>query len=249
MNLRMEPARTQALPPRGEAAPSRKVAVIVQDRTIHRQVLDILSGRYDLMVLRRFRDLGKVPVQQPGLILADSTALLTQDRAESALRSPSSAPVLALVEETHLETAGPLLAERVQDFLVRPFTATELLLRVSRIVRRFGSPPPGEFTAGEFRIDLRSREVYQGDRALPLTRKEVALLYALARRMGATATRDELLNEVWGAECDSISNVLDVHIRSLRRKIEPVPQQPRYIVTVRGIGYRFNGAAGATHHP
>lgn len=244
MNLRMEPARTQVVSPRGESELSRKVAVIVQDRTIHREVLDILSAHYDLIVLRQFRDLVKDPAHQPGLILVDATALLTLDQAEEILRARSCVPVLALVDETYLATAGPVLTERVQDFLVSPFTATELFLRVSRIFCRSAPFPPGEFTAGDFRIDLRTGEVHHGERLLPLTRKEVALFYALAWRMGVTVTRDELLNEVWGVEYEGISNVLDVHIRSLRRKIEPVPEQPRYIVTVRGIGYRFSAVAG-----
>lgn len=243
----MVPAGTRLFPARTEAERIKQVAIIAQDRTMHREVLDVLAGRYDLTVLRQFRDLSEDPAHQPALILMDSTALLALDQAEKTLQKRIGAPIVALVDEAHLQTIGPLLAERVHDFLVSPFTATELLLRVSRVFRRPDPAPAGEFTIGAFRINLRTGEAYHGQRPLPLTRKEVALLYALARRMGATVTRDELLSAVWGAEYDGTSNVLDVHIRSLRRKIEPVPQQPQYILTVRGIGYRFGDLPGATH--
>lgn len=243
VNPLTEPAGTGVHASRGEAEFTRQVAVSMQDRTIYREVLEILSGHYDLIVLRQVRDLPKNPAHQPGLILVDATALLTLNQAQM------QPPVLALVDQTHLQSAGPLLAERVHDFLVSPYTATELLLRIRRVFRRFSPVSSREFTVGDFRIHLRTAEVYHGVRPLSLTRKEVALLYALARRMGATVTRDELLNEVWGAEYAGISNVLDVHIRSLRRKIELQPDQPRCIVTVRGIGYRFHGVAGTAQIP
>ena len=241
MNLRMESTLAKVLPSPGQAGLSRQVAVIIQDRTIYRETLDILSGWYDLIVLRQFRDLAKNPINLPDLILVDSGTLLTLGQAGEISRERTDPPILAMLDEAHLQTAGLLLAKQVQDFLVRPFTAVELLFRVSLVLLRSVSGPPGEFTTGDFRIDLRTGEVYHGERPLPLTRKEVALLYALARRMGRTVTRDELLNEVWGVEYDGISNVLDVHIRSLRRKIEPDPAVPRYIKTFRGIGYRFTG--------
>lgn len=242
MNYGMPSEAAEAWPYLGQEACLRQVAVIVQDRTMHREALDVLSGLCDVMVFRQARDLIKDPPVRLNLVLMDSATLLALGQAAERLQDHCRAPVLALVDEAHLQTMGPLLAEQVQDFLVRPFTATELLLRVKGVLRRFRSAPPNELTAGDFRIDLRVGEVYQGERLLPLTRKEVALLGAMARRMGETVTRDDILSEVWGVDHEGISNVLDVHIRSLRRKIETDPANPRHIITVRGIGYRFASA-------
>lgn len=238
----MEPARIPVSLRHREPNPGPTVALVAPDRTAGRGVVELLSSHYNLTVVRRLGDLAGGPAQAPGLIVLDLAALPALPRPKEILRDWRGVPVLALVDAPQLETAGSLLTEWVHDFLVRPFTATELLLRVHRALRR--SPPSltgahtGEFACGDFRVNLRTGEVYHGDRALALTRKEVALLYALARRMGATVTRDELLNEVWGADYEGTSNVLDVHIRYLRRKIEPVPEKPQYILTVRGVGYR-----------
>lgn len=143
--------------------------------------------------------------------------------------------MLALIrDDGDLQAMAPILAEQAADFLVQPFTSAELRLRVDRVLTRVT-----ELTAGDLWIDCRSGEAHIGKRALTLTRKEFTLLCALAQRAGRTVTRDELLNEVWGLEYDGTSNALDVHIRSLRRKLEPVPARPQYILTVRGIGYRL----------
>lgn len=237
MNLQTACTGARSWPWQDPTERNLHVALMVRDREIYREVLEILSGRYDLVVLRQSRDL---LTGRPGLVLTDSEALLTLVQAGEGLRERTHGPVLAVVNETDFQRVGLLLSEGVEDFLVRPFAADELLCRVQRALRRFvGSPGHDQFTIGDLRVDFRTGEVYQGQRTLSLTRKETALLHALVQRMGSTVTRDELLNEVWGVEYDGASNVLDVHIRSLRRKVEPTPAAPRYILTVRGVGYRF----------
>lgn len=111
---------------------------------------------------------------RPGLVLTDSLAHAGWEGGGLPGSGPV-APVLALLDERALESAGPVLAEQVQDFLVRPFGATELLVRVGRLLRRASVPPPAAFTAGAFRFDLRTGEVSRQERPLSLTRNEVAL--------------------------------------------------------------------------
>lgn len=240
MNHPMQPMPRAGLSASGKTGATEQVVVVVQDQTLHREILEILSGRYDLVVRRQIREVVKELKNHPSLILIDSRVLAALGQAEEMLPERVS-PFLALLDEAHLPTAGRLLGKYVDDFLVRPFTPMELLLRVARAFRHQVSSPPDVFTIGAFRLNMRTGEVHYGARTLPLTRKELALLYALARRTDEVVTRDELLSEVWGIEYDSNSNVLDVHIRSLRRKIEPDPARPQHIVTVRGVGYKFLG--------
>lgn len=136
----------------------------------------------------------------------DSGSLLIQEEAVRALKRSSRPLVLALIDAAHLQTIQHLLSESVQDFLVRPFTAAELLLRTGRLLQQNRSASMEEFAVGDYRIHMRTWRVHRCDQPLPITRKEAMLLCALARRQVAIARRDELLNEVAGSATVSGSN-------------------------------------------
>ena len=128
------------------------------------------------------------------------------------------------------------------DYVTKPFSPRELVARVRAVLRRTGAereqaPPP--IAAGDLRIDLERRQVTIGGQAVELTPTEFDLLVVLARHPGRVFTRLELLDRVQGYAFEGYERTVDAHVKNLRHKIEPDPKQPRYILTVYGVGYRF----------
>lgn len=132
------------------------------------------------------------------------------------------------------------------DYLAKPFSMLELVARVRALLRRIeqwrsspASASGSELRFGPFRLDTIRRELLRGDDAVPLTLREFDLLYFLARHPGRAFSRGELLQRVWGATFDGYEHTVNSHINRLRTKIEDDPRDPRRIVTVWGVGYRF----------
>jgi DNA-binding response OmpR family regulator len=127
------------------------------------------------------------------------------------------------------------------DYVTKPFSPRELVARVKARLR-FLAPPAGggeELRCGEIVIRPDRFQVLVGDKEVKLSVKEFSLLYHLASHPGRIFTRDQLLLTVWGYNGVYETRTVDVHVRYLRRKIEPDPANPQYIETVRGVGYRF----------
>ena len=139
----------------------------------------------------------------------------------------------------------PILAEKLgaDDYVSKPFSLGELLARVRAIMRRSERQPRAigreVLEAGTIRVDTSSRRAWREGQELSLPQKEFDLLTCLIRNRGIALTRDLLLERVWGLDFLGDSRTVDVHIRWLREKIELEPARPRYIQTVRGVGYRF----------
>jgi DNA-binding response OmpR family regulator len=130
------------------------------------------------------------------------------------------------------------------DYLVKPFAMPELLARVEARLRRKTPAPSNTVEAycfGDVDVDFRKAEVRRAGQLVSLSAKEFQLLQYLVRERGATLSRDELLNEVWGYDAMPSTRTVDVHVAWLRRKLEPSPRQPRYILTRHGLGYKFVG--------
>ncbi|MGE3288339.1 MAG: response regulator transcription factor [Pseudonocardia sp.] len=135
------------------------------------------------------------------------------------------------------------------DYVTKPFSPRELVLRVGSVLRRHREVPArdsgaGPVVDGELRVDVPGRRAFLGDRELALTVREFDLLAFLIRRPGQVFTRAELLERVWGWDFGDQSTVT-VHVRRLREKVESDPTNPVRIATVWGVGYRYDGAAGA----
>jgi two-component system, OmpR family, alkaline phosphatase synthesis response regulator PhoP len=125
--------------------------------------------------------------------------------------------------------------------VTKPFSPKELVARIRAVLRRTERPPDaGDVVrAGEVTLDVPRMRVRVGDRAVELTPTEFQLLAALARAPGRIFTRAQLLDAVHGVAFESYERAIDAHVKNIRRKLEPDPRVPRYLLTVYGVGYRF----------
>jgi two-component system alkaline phosphatase synthesis response regulator PhoP len=158
-----------------------------------------------------------------------------------AIRSEAQTPIIMLtarVEETDRIIGLELGAD---DYVTKPFSPRELVARVRAVLRRTSSveTAAAPLHAGALTIDPERRLAYRDDQALSLTTTEFDLLLVLARNPGRVFSRMELLDRVQGVAYEGYERTIDVHIKNLRKKIEPSPRHPRYILTVYGAGYRF----------
>jgi DNA-binding response OmpR family regulator len=127
------------------------------------------------------------------------------------------------------------------DYIAKPFSLGELFARLRAVLRRGQGASTTRLKSGNLTLDLVGRHVFLGDQELSLTPREFDLLAELMRHKGAVLTRDLLLQRVWGFDFAGDTRTVDVHIRSLREKIEVDPANPQRIETMRGLGYRFEG--------
>ncbi len=167
-------------------------------------------------------------VEMPGL---DGLEVCRRVRA-----ARPAVPIMMLTGHgTELETIDGLDAG-ADDYIAKPFRFAELLARVRAQVRR---SEPSVVAAGDVRIDTGARRAYHGDAELALTRREFDLLVYLVANPGVTVTREQIMRNVWGGEWYGSPKTLDMHVLALRRKLGDDANAPRHVVTVRGVGMRF----------
>jgi len=164
----------------------------------------------------------------------DGLSVCRQIRARGALT-----PILLLTAVDAVESRIQGLDSGADDYLTKPFAFGELLARLRAIIRR-GTRPivPEILTVADLTIDTRTREATRGHRAIRLTAREYALLEFFARRAGEVIGRPEIAEHVWDEQYDQFSNVIDVYVQRLRRKLD-AGGEPPLIVTRRGEGYVF----------
>ncbi len=160
------------------------------------------------------------------------------------LRKEMSVPILMLTardDEIDKITGLDLGAD---DYITKPFSMRELLARIRAILRRLEIQtviPETPLRSGDIEIDIGHHVITRAGAALSLTPKEFDLLTFLARNKGLVFSRGQLLEKVWGYDYSGDTRTIDVHIRWLREKIEDNPEAPKRLITVRGVGYKFEG--------
>ena len=160
------------------------------------------------------------------------------------LRREMQAPILMLTAKGDEIDKVVRLELGADDYVTKPFSMRELLARVRALLRRADIRPEGErevLTSGDLSVDLAKREATRSAQAVPLKPKEFELLAFFMRNRQRAFTREQLLNQIWGYDYAGDTRTVDVHVSWLRQKIEDQPQKPARIVTVRGLGYRFDG--------
>jgi DNA-binding response OmpR family regulator len=204
-------------------------------------VLDAFDGEMALYVLRRERpDLVVLDVMMPNRDGWEVTRLV---RADKVLASIPIIMLTARVEDTDKIVGLELGAD---DYITKPFNPREVVARVKALLRRtmldqLQSAAPHVLVMGNLRLDLDQHSLKVGEQPVELTRAEFNLLEAFMENPGYTLTRDELLEKAVGYAYEGMGRALDTHIRNLRRKIEPDPDNPTYLQTIYGIGYRLAG--------
>jgi len=210
-----------------------------------KQEIDIThaeDGERGLFTLRRSRfDVVLLDLMMPGI---DGLEVCRRIRAEPELAQTAILMLTAKGDDVDRIVGLELGAD---DYLPKPFNPRELLARIRAVLRRGTAPAATRrrFRSGELEIDLDGRVVTFAGRAVSLTHYEFQLLAVLARAAGRVLSRDQLLDELKGEEYESFDRSIDVHISKLRSKIEPNPKEPRYIRTMRGVGYVLSRDEGA----
>jgi DNA-binding response OmpR family regulator len=156
------------------------------------------------------------------------------------VRRLDSVPVIVLTAK--VEEGDRILGLELgaDDYVVKPFSPAEVVARVRAVLRRATDPSDQVIQAGPLRIDPRSREVSVRGKTVPLTPKEFEVLHLLASNPRCVFRRRDLLEELWDFAYEGTSDTVTVHIRRLREKIERDPSDPKHLVTVWGVGYRFD---------
>ncbi|MBB3049313.1 two-component system, OmpR family, response regulator RegX3 [Prauserella aidingensis] len=162
------------------------------------------------------------------------------------LRARSSVPVIMVTARDSEIDKVVGLELGADDYITKPYAARELIARIRAVLRRGGDTAAAEpeaaplvLSAGPVRMDVERHVVTVGTEEISLPLKEFDLLEYLLRNVGRVLTRSQLIDRVWGADYVGDTKTLDVHVKRLRSKLEPDPGQPQYLVTVRGLGYKF----------
>jgi DNA-binding response OmpR family regulator len=158
------------------------------------------------------------------------------------LRAVRQTPVIMLTARSEDADAVLGLGLGADDYVRKPFSPPELVARVEAVLRRGLPDARGTSAAfGDLRIDSNTREVRRGDDVIALTATEFDLLWHLCKHPGQVFSREQLLSSVWGYDYAGDTGTVTVHVRRLREKIEPDPSAPRWLQTVWGVGYKFEG--------
>jgi len=150
-------------------------------------------------------------------------------------------PIIVLTAKTHEAEKVLGLELGADDYVTKPYSPRELRARIKTILRRASGELPEVYRFGEVEVDFTRRELRRAGQAVETTPLEFKLLETFVRRRGRVLSRQQLLDEAWGSDTFVTERVVDNQITSLRKKIEPSATQPRYLRSIRGIGYRFDG--------
>jgi DNA-binding response OmpR family regulator len=150
-------------------------------------------------------------------------------------------PIIVLTAKTHEAEKVLGLELGADDYVTKPYSPRELRARIKTILRRASGELPEVYRFGDVEVDFTRRELRRAGQVVETTPLEFKLLETFVRRRGRVLSRQQLLDEAWGRDTFVTERVVDNQITNLRKKIEPSAAQPRYLFSIRGIGYRFDG--------
>lgn len=188
------------------------------------------KARTRVLLYRNEYDVILLDLTLPGM---NGVALTKELRAEGI-----NTPIIILTGRADTDTKVELLNAGANDYMVKPFSTAELLARIAAVSRRPAAAQQEALTVGDITIEPAKHRVSIGSKEIPLTLKEYALLECFLRRPGEVFTREELSSQVWDFNALTLSNVLDVHMKNLRKKLDR-KNNPTRFETVRGVGYRL----------
>ncbi len=226
------------------ATPGSRILIVEDELPMRRALEDCLSGQgYRVLSASNGEEgLTRAMREKPDLILLDvmMPGLSGFDLCAALRKAGCSIPILMLTAKGEIEDRVRGLDEGADDYLIKPFSTSELLARMRSILRRKQlSSRSAEFVLGDCRIDLQRMEATQKGRPLELSVREYGILRLLFEADGAPVSREQFLDKVWGVTSFPSTRTVDTHILQLRKKIEQVPETPRWILTVHGLGYRL----------
>ncbi len=224
----------------------QKILVVDDEPKITRLVRDYLENAgFAVTVSRDGREaLMRARTERPDLIVLD-LGLPGIDGLDvtRALRRDTGVPIIMLTARVAEADTVVGLELGADDYVTKPFSPRELVARVRAVLRRHeGDAGGGLLRAADLSLDLGRMRVEAGGRRIDLTTSEFALLAAMARQPGRVFTRSQLLDAIHGVAFESYERAIDAHIKNIRRKLEPDPRRPRYLLTVYGVGYRLTDA-------
>ncbi|HWO43757.1 MAG TPA: response regulator transcription factor [Candidatus Eisenbacteria bacterium] len=233
--------------------PAQKILVIEDEPDIRKlvqynlaqerfKVIEAEDGEQALRILQRDKpNLIILDLMLPGLSGVELCKML-RERPETA-----QLPILMLTAKAGEADRVVGLEIGADDYLTKPFSPRELVARIRAILRRYEPPParegPSVFERGALKIDFATYEVTARGKPVKLTLKEFELLRFLVQNPNRVLSRDQLLDRVWGGDTFVTPRTVDVHIRRLRKAIEKDDSKPKWILTLRGVGYKFDEKA------
>jgi DNA-binding response OmpR family regulator len=211
--------------------------------------LDVASAADGPQALERFR------AHQPDLVILDLMLPgMSGIEVCRVIRAESAVPILMLTARDSELDKVIGLELGADDYVTKPFSLRELQARIRALLRRSeaaagATAPPAPISLGAVQIDLAGHQVLRDGRPLAVKPKAFELLAFLVRNAGRVFSRDQLLQQVWGYDYAGETRTVDVHVHWLRQRIEEDPASPRYLQTVRGVGYVFRPPVGGASTP
>ena len=223
-----------------------QILIVDDEPKITRLVRDYLENAgFAVTVARDGREaMMRVRTERPDLIVLD-LGLPGIDGLDvtRALRRDAGVPIIMLTARAAETDRVVGLELGADDYVTKPFSPRELVARVRAVLRRHEGDAGEELLrAADLSLDVARMRVEVGGRRVDLTSTEFALVAALARQPGRVFTRSQLLDAIHGLAFESYERAIDAHVKNIRRKLEPDPRQPRYLLTVYGVGYRLADA-------
>jgi DNA-binding response OmpR family regulator len=224
----------------------QQILIVDDEPKITRLVSDYLEkAGFSVIVARDGREaLMRARTERPDLVVLD-LGLPQMDGLDvtRALRRDSRVPIIMLTARAEEADTVVGLELGADDYVTKPFSPRELVARVRAVLRRHEVDSGGELLrASDLTLDLGRMRLEADGRRVDLTPTEFALVAAMARQPGRVFTRSQLLDAIHGVAFESYERAIDAHVKNIRRKLEADPRQPRYLLTVYGVGYRLTDA-------